>query len=397
MPTEVKATPPKPFYIAVPDSDVTDLRRRIRETRWPSAVRGAGWSMGLDLGYLRALADFWSEGFDWRAAEDRLNAYRHFVVETSVGPVHFVRILSRAQRLTPLVLTHGWPSTFAELLRVGELLAGSADRPADSGFDVVIPSLPGYGFSPPPQEPGTGVWAIADAWVELMQTLGYARFVAHGGDLGAGVSTAIALRHPRVLAGLHLNYIPGSYDPYVPDSQQLSREESEFLARRREWADAEGGYAHLQGTKPDTLGPALNDSPVGLAAWMVDKFRAWSDCDGDIERRFTKTELLTTISIYWFTRSMPSAIRLYWEGRRAPMRLSKDQKITAATAVAHFRRELPIPPRQYVERGYNLTRWTEYSRGGHFAAAEEPELLAGDIRSFVTELELDPYPAPGQH
>jgi pimeloyl-ACP methyl ester carboxylesterase len=377
---------PTPFEIAVPESEVTDLKRRIRETRWPTTVSGAGWSMGLDLGYLRALADFWLESFDWRAVEERLNAYRHFIAATSVGPIHFARIQSRGQRLVPIVLTHGWPSTFAELLRLGELLAGPADQTTDFGFDVVIPSLPGYGFSPSPQRLGNSVWVIADAWVELMRTLGCARFIAHGGDLGAGVSTAIALRQPEALAGLHLNYIPGSYEPYVEDPQQLSREESEFLARRREWADAEGGYAHVQGTKPDTLGPALNDSPIGLAAWIVDKFRSWSDCDGDIESRFTKTELLTTISIYWFTQSMPSAIRLYWEGRRAPMRFRKDQKITVPTAIAHFPRELPIPPRHYVERGYNVTRWNEFARGGHFAAAEEPLLLATDIHSFAAEL-----------
>ena len=342
--------------------------------------------MGLDLGYLRALADFWAEGFDWRAVERKLNSYRHFIADTTVGPIHFARIRSRARQLVPIVLTHGWPSTFAELLGLGELLAGPVDQMMDSGFDVIIPSLPGYGFSPAPLGLGASVWVIADAWVELMKTLGHDRFVAHGGDIGAGVSTAIALRHPGALTGLHLNYIPGSYEPYVQDVQQLSNEESEYLVRRREWADAEGGYAHLQGTKPDTLGPALNDSPIGLAAWIVDKFRSWSDCDGDIERRFTKTELLTTISIYWFTRSMPSAIRVYWEGRRAPMRLSKGQRIGIATAIAHFPRELPIPPRTYVERGYNVIRWNEYPRGGHFAAAEEPELLAADIRSFVASL-----------
>ena len=378
--------PLTPLQIAVPDSDVSDLKRRIRETRWPASLPDAGWSMGMDLDYLRALAEFWSETFDWRAVERRLNTYRHFIADTSVGPIHFVRIQSRGRQLTPIVLTHGWPSTFAELLGLGEMLAGAADQVTDSGFDVVIPSLPGYGFSPAPQKPGVSVWLIADAWIELMKTLGYARFVAHGGDIGAGVSTAIGLRHAEALTGLHLNYIPGSYEPYVQDLQQLSPEESEYLVRRREWADAEGGYAHVQGTKPDTLGPALNDSPIGLAAWIADKFRIWSDCDGDVERRFTKTELLTTISIYWFTQSMPSAIRLYWEGRRAPMRLDKGQRISVATAIAHFPRELPIPPRQYVERGYNVTRWSELPRGGHFAAAEEPELLAADIRAFVAGL-----------
>jgi pimeloyl-ACP methyl ester carboxylesterase len=333
--------------------------------------------MGMDLAYLRALADFWADEFDWRAVESRLNRFPQFVTDTLIGPIHFVQIRGRARSLTPIVLTHGWPSTFAELLEVGELLA-------DSGFDVIIPSLPGYTFSPPPRELGTNVWSIADAWVELMHSIGYDRFVAHGGDIGASVSTAIALRHPNALQGLHLNYIPGSYEPYVQDLSELSREESEFLVRRREWADAEGGYAHIQGTKPDTLGPALNDSPVGLAAWILDKVRTWSDCNGDVESRFSKSELLTTVSLYWFTQSMPSAIRLYWEGRRAPMRFGKGQRIETPTAFAHFPQELPVPPRSYVERGYNIVRWNELPRGGHFAAAEEPDLLADDIRSAST-------------
>lgn len=373
-----------PYQIAVPESELVDLKQRLQGTRWPSTVPGAGWSMGLDLDYLREITEYWSATFNWREVERQLNAYRHYVADTCVGAIHFVRIQSCARKLTPIVLTHGWPSTFAEYLRVGMLLAGSGNQMTESGFDVIIPSLPGYGFSAPPQRLGVNVSAIADAWVELMGALGYSRFVAHGGDLGAGVSTAIAMRHPEALKALHLNYIPGSYEPYVPDPKELSPEELGFLTRRREWADSEGGYSHVQGTKPDTLGPALNDSPVGLAAWMIDKFRSWSDCDGEIERRFTKDELLTTISIYWFSQSMPAAIRLYWEGRRAPMHFSKDQRISVPTAIARFPRELPLPPRQYVERGYNVIRWTEFPQGGHFAAAEEPVRLAGDIRAFVS-------------
>lgn len=378
--------PPRSLDIAVPDTELADLRSRIRETRWPGEVAGAGWGMGLDLGYMRSLAEFWSERFEWRAIERRLNTYRHFITETRIGPIHFVRVRSRAKSVVPIILTHGWPSTFAELLPLADLLAGSMDEARDPGFDVVIPSLPGYAFSPAPSRVGTNVWGIADAWVEIMKGLGYARFIAHGGDIGAGVSTAIALRHAEVLLGLHLNFIPGSYEPSIAHGERLLPEETDFLAARSKWVDGEGGYSHVQGTKPDTLGPALNDSPVGLASWMVEKYRAWSDCDGDVERRFSKAELLTAISIYWFTRSMPSAIRLYWENRRAPIRLGADERITVPTAVAHFPRELPVPPRRYVERGYNVIRWTEQPRGGHFAALEEPELLAADIRAFAGEI-----------
>jgi pimeloyl-ACP methyl ester carboxylesterase len=253
-------------------------------------------------------------------------------------------------------------------------------------FDVVIPSLPGFPLSTAPTRLGLSVFEIADLWAQLMQRLGYPKFYAHGGDIGAGVSTALGLRHPNALLGLHMNYVPGSYRPYVARSADLTDVERAFLERRAAWTDAEGAYAHVQSTKPDTLGPALNDSPVGLAAWIVDKYRTWSDCSGDVERRFSKTELLTTISLYWFTQSMPSAIRLYWESRRRPMQFVEGQAVRVPVAIAHFPQELPMPPRAYVERGYHITRWTEMARGGHFAAAEEPALLAQDIQAFCQQV-----------
>ena len=260
----------------------------------------------------------------------------------------------------------------------------TAAHPPTEAFEVIIPSLPGYPFSSPPTRPGTNVFTIADRWAELMAALGHSRFLAHGGDIGAGVTTALGLRHADRLLGIHLNYIPGSYQPHVADSGELSADERDYLERRATWDDAEGGYSHVQSTKPDVLAPSLNDSPVGLAAWIVDKFRSWSDCGGDVLSRFSYDELLTTVSLYWFTRSMPSAIRLYWEGRKRPMRFHADERVAVPVAVAHFPKEIPIPPRRYVERGYNVTRWTEMKRGGHFAALEEPEKLADDIRSFAT-------------
>ena len=233
--------------------------------------------------------------------------------------------------------------------------------------------------------PGTDVFTIADQWSILMGALGYPRFIAHGGDIGAGVSTALGLRHGERLLGLHLNFIPSSYQPYNASTSDPSPEEAAYFERRAAWVDQEGGYSHVQATKPDTLGPALNDSPLGLAAWIIDKFRSWSDCKGDIESRFTLDELLTTISLYWFSQSMPSAIRLYWEGRRRPLQFAPLDRVAVPVAVAHFPREIPIPPRSYVERGYNVVRWTEMRQGGHFAGLEEPEALAADIRAFARQ------------
>ncbi|MBV9910970.1 MAG: epoxide hydrolase [Sinobacteraceae bacterium] len=382
----------RPYQIAVAEEAVHELRRRIAATRWPTSIESAGWAMGMDTAYLRWLAERWLNDFNWRAVEADLNGYPQFLAEVGPEPIHFVHLRGTGSEPIPIILTHGWPSTYAELLKLGCALAepsGHGQRDAVS-FDVVIPSLPGYGFSPAPRSLGTNVFTIADQWAALMSALGHQRFIAHGGDIGAGVSTALGLRYSDRLAGVHLTYIPGSYQPFLdpstPNASALSAAEIAWQAQRAAWTDAEGGYAHVQGTKPDVLGPALNDSPVGLAAWIVDKYRSWSDCDGDLNTRFTSTDLLTVISIYWFSQSMPSAIRLYWEGRRAPMHLAAGERITVPVAVAHFPKELPIPPRSYVERGYNITRWTEFSRGGHFAALEETDELARDIRSFAREI-----------
>jgi len=377
----------EPFRIHIDDRDIEDLRRRLRETRWPRSVDGSGWEMGMDAAYLQSLSDYWCNEFDWRSVEITLNQLEHFQARGDAGSIHFVHLKGSGSHPIPIVLTHGWPSTFAELLELGQMLAtpSAFGAAASEGFDVVVPSLPGYAFSSAPSTVGTNVFTIADRWATLMETLGYTKFMAHGGDIGAGVSTALGLRHGERLLALHLNYIPGSYQPDILESTPLTQEETEFFARRSAWNDQEGGYAHVQSTKPDVLAPSLNDSPIGLAAWMVDKFRSWSDCDGDVERRFTRDEILTTVSLYWFTRSMPSAIRLYWEGRKRPLKFAPDEKVTVPVAIAHFPREIPIPPRTYVERGYNVTRWTEMPRGGHFAALEETLLLAKDIRAFAQQ------------
>jgi microsomal epoxide hydrolase len=377
-----------PFRIAVPDADLADLRARLDRFRAPSAIAGAGWAQGMDAAFLHTLATHWRRAFDWRAIEAALNRLPQFTAEGQAGAIHFVHFKGVGRNPVPVVLTHGWPSTFVELLPLGQRLANPAadGLPHEVSFDVVIPSLPGYGFSAPPTTFGTNVQAIADDWVTLMGALGYPEFIAHGGDIGAGVSTALAQRHPERLRGLHLNFIPGSYRPHVPDPAQLAPEEQSYLSQRAAWLEQEGGYSHLQSTKPDTLAAALNDSPLGLAAWIIEKFRAWSDCDGDVLNRFTLDELLTTVSIYWFTGSMPSAMRLYWEGRRKPLQFGPTDRIRTPVAVAHFPREVWLPPRPYVERGYDVVRWTEMPAGGHFAAHEEPELMAADIRAFVAGL-----------
>ena len=376
----------RPYRINVPDSQMDDLKHRLDATRWASALADSGWTLGMDDGFLRSLCAYWRHEFSWPSVEARLNRYRQFNADIGEQTIHFVHIRSNDVNAVPIVLTHGWPSTFAELLALGEMLANPAPSDRAPSFNVVIPSLPGFPLSAAPSRLGLSVFEIADLWAQLMERLGYPKFYAHGGDIGAAVSTALALRHPDLLFGLHMNYVPGSYRPHVANPADLVDEERAFFERRAAWTEAEGAYAHVQSTKPDTLGPALNDSPVGLAAWIAEKYRSWSDCSGDVERRFSKTELLTTISLYWFTQSMPSAIRLYWETRQRPMQFVDGQSVTVPVGIAHFPRELPIPPRAYVERGYRVTHWSEMARGGHFAAAEEPALLAQDIRAFCQQV-----------
>ena len=358
----------EPFRIDVPQAVLDDLRERLRRTRWPAEMPGIGWEQGADLDFLRAAVSHWLEGYDWRAAErEIINRFHHFRGEVGGLRIHFIH--ERKGGL-PLLLTHGWPGSFHEFSKIIPLL---------QGFDVVVPSLPGYGFSDAPQRPGMNAFAIADLWAELMTELGYSRFAAQGGDWGASVTTCLGLRHPQRLIGLHLNYIPGSYRPDAPpDAEALA-----FLQSENAWHAEEGGYEHQQRTRPQTLGVALDDSPAGLLAWIAEKLRAWSDCGGDLGRRFTRDELLAHVMIYWVTRSALSSARLYWEVERRPLHFGPGERVRVPCAVARFPLEAPFPPRSFIERGYDLVRFTEMPRGGHFAAWEEPQLLADDLRAFL--------------
>src|SRR6185295_4900724 len=292
----------------------------------------------------------------------------------------YLHFRSKHPNAVPLVITHGWPGSFLELLKVAPLLAESATDP----FHVVIPSLPGFGLSERPSAPGMNSFRTAELWVELMRELGYRRFVAQGGDIGANVSSVMAWKHPESVLALHLNYIPGLYRPWVDEATApLRPEEISFQEKKQTWYDEKGGYWHVQATQPQTLGFSLNDSPVGLAAWLIDKYRDWSDCDGVVEKRFSRDELLTHVSLYWFTETIASSCRLYLEMLRAPLAFQKDERIAVPCGVLHLAKEAPMAPRAWAERVYNVVRWTEKPKGGHFAAWEEPEVFATDLREFV--------------
>jgi pimeloyl-ACP methyl ester carboxylesterase len=374
------------FSIPYSQAAVEDLRARLVRTRWVDEIPGSGSEYGMDLGYMREICRYWKDEFDWKEEVAKMSAFHHFR-DTSLG-VHFIHERGRGPSPLPIVLTHGWPGSFLEMLKIIPMLTDPAafgGDPADS-FDVVVPSLPGFGFSDRPTQRGMNTFRIAELWAGLMQELGYTRFGAQGGDFGANVSTILALQHPERVVGLHLNYIPGSYRPYLDAGAKLSEAEEKFLKDDDRWHDESGAYAHIQRNTPQTVAYGLNDSPAALAAWILEKFRDWADCDGDLQRRFTKDELLANVTLYWMTETIHSSCRLYNESSKARVHLKKGEYIGVPCAVAFFPKEEPFPPREWIERGYNIQRWADMPSGGHFAAAEEPELLAKDIRTFFRDL-----------
>ena len=376
-----------PFRIEVPDAVLRDLRERIARTRWPDEISGSGWDYGTNLAYLRELLDYWRDRFDWRTQERKLNDLSQFRADVDGLDLHFVHARGGGPDPMPLLMLHGWPSTFYEMTKVLPMLADPAAHgggPGDS-FDVVVPSLPGCGFSERPREPGMHKTRMAELFSKLMtDVLGYERFAARGGDVGAGVVSLLALDHPERVIGIHVSDV---YRPYLgPGARYFTDAERAFFDEERTWTEREGAYDHLQATKPQTLGYGLNDSPAGLAAWIVEKYRSWSDCGGDVERRFTKDEILTQLTIYWVTETINSANRLYFERDRSPRRLESGDRVNVPTAVAIFPGDIDRPPREWGERVYDVRRWTEMPRGGHFAALEEPGLLARDIREFFRPL-----------
>ena len=375
----------RPFSILVPDAELADLRTRLVRIRFPDELvdpAAPPWGWGADGSFMRDIIAYWREEFDWRHHERALNAYPQYLASVGGTDIHFVHTKpDGASPLPPLLLLHGWPATFTELLPLADALR---DR-----HDVVVPSIPGFGFSTRPATPGWNAWRVADALADLMTQLGYDRFIAHGGDIGAGIATALALRHPDRLVGLHVNYIPGSYRPdYHESALQLSEDERAFLSSAEHWFAEEGAYAHLQRTFPQTAAFALNDSPAGLASWIIEKFYRWSDSNGDVFSRFSRDALLVNVSIYWFTQTIAASMRYYVESRRAPFHFRPGERVRVPTAIARFRREAPFPPRTWIERGYDVVRFSEFPTGGHFAASEETRLLAEDIAAFSASVSV---------
>jgi len=378
----------QPFHIPYSDAAMEDLRLRLARTRWPDEVPGSGWTYGFDRTYLQQLCEYWRDQFDWQAQIESLSRFHHFLYQAGDVDIHFLHERGRGAAPMPLLLTHGWPGSFLEFVKIIPMLTEPAAYGGDAAdsFDVVVPSLPGFGFSGRPTQPGMNTYRMAELWAGLMKELGYPRFAAQGGDFGAGVTTNLGLRHADRMIGIHLNYVPGSYRPYLEPGTKLDDVEEAFLREEERWYEERGAYAHVQRNQPQILAYGLNDSPAALAAWIVEKFRDWADCEGEVEHRFSKDELLANVTLYWMTETIHSSCRLYFERKKAPPHFLQGEAVRIPTGVARFPKEDPFPPRRWVERGYNIQRWTEMPRGGHFAAAEEPELLAQDLRAFFRPL-----------
>lgn len=372
----------EPFTIRVPDAVLQDLEERLARTRWPDEVPGQGWARGTPVAYLRPLVEYWRNGFDWRVQEKKLNAFQQFTTNIDGVRLHFIHQRSPHPNAVPLLLVHGWPGSIAEFEKV---IGPLTDPPAHGGraedaFHVVAPSLPGFGFSGHPTDTGWNPTRMSDAFAALMTRLGYTRFAAQGGDWGAIINTQLALGHADRLIGLHSNFCTGG----GASTEGQPPEVLERIRRRQAERADDNAYSAIQGTRPQTLGFGLNDSPAGTAAWIAEKFFTWSDVRETPEEKFTKDELLTNITIYWAMATQTSSAQIYYENSHATNR--RTGRVTVPTACAVFPKELSYAPRSVLETRYNIVRWTEMPRGGHFAAMEEPELLVDDVRAFFRGL-----------
>ncbi|MGH8669856.1 MAG: epoxide hydrolase family protein [Burkholderiales bacterium] len=361
---------PQPFRLEVPEADLLDLRERLARTRFADEPPLEPWSTGTSLAYLKDLVGYWERSFDWRAQESALNAFRQYKLPIGGIELHFIHEPGRGPNPLPLLLSHGWPGSVLEFRRLLPLLT--------ERFTVVAPSLPGYTLSFKPGQARFSVEQIAGLFAELMSQLGYRRFAAQGGDWGAFVASVLGLRHPERVIGIHLNLLAVRRDPRLA---ALNDEERKYLEELRHFLKEETGYQWIQGTRPQTLAYGLSDSPAGLAAWIAEKFRAWSD--GGVSR----DDLLANVSLYWFTGAIGSSFWPYHARMHSPWPIPEGSTVDVPTGYAEFPKEILRPPRSLAARTYtDIRRWSVMPRGGHFAALEQPQALAGEILAFFAGL-----------
>ncbi|MFD7286488.1 epoxide hydrolase family protein [Streptomyces sp. NPDC059863] len=381
----------RPFHLDIPQSELDDLCDRLDRTRWPDELPGVGWAYGVPLDYLKELARYWRHEYDWRAAEAGLNTWPQFTTTIDGANIHFAHVRSPEPDATPLLMTHGWPGSIVEFARVVGPLTDPRAHGGDpsEAFHLVLPSLPGFGLSGPTRETGWEFRRVAAAFTELMRRLGYERYGVQGGDWGAAVSREIGRTRPDLVIGVHLNLLPNAAAAHKPGADELDalppQERERTLAsweRAREWSRDRQGYADIQSTRPQTLAYGLTDSPVGQLAWIVEKFKEWTDSRDRPEDAVDRDQMLTNVMLYWLTGTAGSSARIYYERAHADYWGTPPEPSTAPTALADFARENFIPLRHVADRTNNIVQWTEYDRGGHFAAMEQPDLLMDDVRRF---------------
>jgi microsomal epoxide hydrolase len=383
------------FAVNVPQSTLDDLRARLQATRWTDDIDD-GWTFGPDRAELAVLVEHWIDSFEWRHQEAAINRVPQFRADVHGTGIHFLHERGTGDRPLPIVLTHGYPDSFLRFAKIVPMLAHPEAHGGDAAdaFDVVVPSLPGFGFSDKPTKPGA-IFHVGDLWHSLMvETLGYRRFAAHGGDWGSTVTEQLARSYPGSLVGIHLTDVPFWHMFHKP--KDATHDEQKYLDTTTKWQQSDGAYALIQGTRPYSLARGLNDSPAGLAAWIVDKFHAWSDCNGDVETRFTKDELLANVTLYWVTETIGSSFLPYADFvKSGPLTWTIEGikqwmgSTSVPAAFAMFPKDISHPPRAWAERFFNVQRWTEMPHGGHFAALEEPERLVEDIRTFFRPLRAE--------
>ena len=379
-----------PFRIDIPDAALSDVTERLRRTRWPQEIGdNSDWQAGTSVAYMRELVDYWLNMYDWRTQEAAMNAFPQFRTVIDGVPIHFIHVKGKGPNPTPLIINHGWPWTFWDMRKIIGPLSDPAaygGDPADA-FDVIAPSLPGFAFSSPLEVEGMFFNPTADLWIGLMDRLGYDRFATQGGDIGAFVSARLGHKYADRLIGVHLTLAAATMPPY-PTPDDFAPEERDWGAKFATFMTQGNGYMQIQRTRPQTIAFAMHDSPVGLAAWMIDKRRAWSDCGGDVEAVFSKDDLITNAMLYWLTDTYASSARHYYEARPERMVPVHDRQppVEAPTALLQFKGDVWLQPRKWAERYYNLKRWTVAERGGHFAPMEQPDVLIEDIRAFFATL-----------
>jgi epoxide hydrolase len=388
-----------PFRFDVPQGELDDLYERLDRTRWPDELPDVGWAYGVPRNYLKELVRYWRHEYDWRAAEARLNEWPQFTTTIDGASIHFAHIRSPEPDTTPLIITHGWPGSIAEFTRIASPLADPRSHggdPADA-FDLVLPHIPGFGLSGPTHETGWEYRRVAAAFAELMRRLGYTRYGTQGGDWGAAISRELGRTQPEQVIGVHLNLLPGAHAAAEPTAQELApldpAERERTLAswqRTQQWIRDRQGYADIQSTRPQTLAYALTDSPVGQLAWIAEKFKEWTDSHDRPEDAVDRDHLLTNVMLYWLTGTAGSSARIYYERAHAHYRSAPPEPSATPTALAVFRHDNFIPLRHIAEQTNTIVRWTEYDRGGHFAAMEQPDLLVTNIREFFRQLRQAP-------